>query len=365
MNGEKQVILVTGCSGRIGMRVAEKFQNAPFQVIGLDIVPPPHQYPNFDFIHTDLTSDESVQNAIKTVRQKYGDRISSVIHLAAYYNFSGGKWEMYQKITVDGTARLLRAVQQCQTEQFLFSSTMLVHQPCGIHQKINEDWPMEASWEYPKSKILTEKMMIENHNGVPIVIFRIAGCYDDECHSIPISNQIQRIYEKDFTAYMFPGNLKHGASFLHLDDLADAIWLAVNKRKNLPNEFIALVGEEETMSYDAIQRQISFLLYRKEMRTLSVPKWFAKLGAAILDKISKNAFIKPWMIDLADQNYILDISRIKKTLDWYPKRSLRSTLPLMIAFLKKDPVSFYKANGLKMPNWLCKRLKEECKSCEK
>ena len=147
---------------------------------------------------------------------------------------------------------------------------------------------------------------------------------------------------------MFPGDITHGASFLHLEDLADAIFLAVQKRKELPKEFIALVGEEEVLSYDYLQRTINKLLFGKELKTTRIPKWFAKFGAWVQCHIpGKESFIRPWMIDFADDNYDIDISRIKKALLWQPKRSLRNTLPIMIENLKQDPEAWYKMNGIK------------------
>jgi nucleoside-diphosphate-sugar epimerase len=225
---------------------------------------------------------------------------------------------------------------------------MLVHAPQNPPIKITEESPRKASWEYPKSKILTEDLLVQKHGNIPLVILRIAGCYDDDCHSIPISNQIERIYDRSFERFLFPGDITHGASFLHLEDLADVIFEAIQKRKDLPKEFIALVGEEEVLSYDYLQRNINKQLFGKELKTMRVPKWFAKFGAWIQCHIpGYKSFIRPWMIDLADDNYDIDISRIKKALQWKPKRSLRSSLRVMIESLQKDPERWFKLNGLK------------------
>lgn len=51
-----------------------------------------------------MESDESVQTALKRVRYAYGERIASVIHLAAYYDFSGEPSPKYESVTVRGTA---------------------------------------------------------------------------------------------------------------------------------------------------------------------------------------------------------------------------------------------------------------------
>ena len=58
------------------------------------------------------------------------------------------------------------------------------------------------------------------------------------------------------------------------------------------------------------------------------------------------AFIKPWMIDLADDHFEMDSSKTKKLHGWQPKHGLRDTLPRMIKNLKDNPEQFYKENKL-------------------
>jgi nucleoside-diphosphate-sugar epimerase len=60
-------------------------------------------------------------------------------------------------------------------------------------------------------------------------------------------------------------------------------------------------------------------------------------------------FIRPWMIDRANDHYALDITRARTLLGWEPTRSLRETIPKMIAALKADPVAWYRENDLESP----------------
>lgn len=346
---EKSVILVTGCSGRIGSYVMDKFKDSSYHLVGLDIVPPKQPPANFTYIQMDVSSDSSVNQAFQQIQQQFGTRIASVIHLAAYYNFTGGRWELYESITVQGTRRLLDNLQKFQVEQFIFSSTMLVHEPRNPPEKITENTPLSPSWEYPRSKIETEKMIREHHGSIPFVILRIAGCYDNECHSIPISNQIQRIYENQFASHVLPGDIHHGTTFLHLDDMADLVFFIVQRRHELPQELVLLVGEEETLTYDQIQNQVSQLIRGKNLKTYRIPKPFAKIGAWIQDHVMKDSFIKPWMIDFADDNYDLDLTKLHKTLGWKAKHTLSQTLPMIIKNLKANPLKWYEENKLTPP----------------
>jgi nucleoside-diphosphate-sugar epimerase len=83
-----------------------------------------------------------------------------VIHLAAYYDFSGEPSPLYRTLTVEGTRRLLRALQQFKVEQFVFSSTLLVMKPVE-QDEVNTERSVteneEEMWDYPRSKIEAER----------------------------------------------------------------------------------------------------------------------------------------------------------------------------------------------------------------
>lgn len=357
---KKEVIIVTGSCGRIGTNVVKKL-GAKYKIIGFELLKAIYAHENEELVPVDLSSDESVHQAFHHIRYFYGNKIASVIHLAAYYSFDESESDKYDQITVEGTRRLLKALKEFEVEQFIFSSTMLVHEPCIPGRVITEASPVKPKWAYPLSKVKTEKLIHELKGNMPTVILRISGVYDDKCHSIPIGQQIKRIFEKQLESRLFAGAISHGASFMHMDDLVDAIAKAVHLRHSLPKELTLLLGEDKTLSYDQMQRHISRLLFGKEFKTLSIPKFLAIVGAWVqchLPFIPK-PFIKPWMISLADDHYALDISKARKYLDWSPHHSIETTLPKMIEILKRDPVRWYQDNHLPLPSSLKKSLHSE------
>jgi nucleoside-diphosphate-sugar epimerase/osmotically-inducible protein OsmY len=352
METQKETVLVTGSSGLIGSAIVERLAGR-YHVVGFDVVPPKPPAP-VEFLKVDLTADASVAGSLEQVRQRHGDRTASVIHLAAFYDFSGEPSPKYEEITVRGTQRLLRELKRFTVEQFVFSSTMLVHAPCEPGQQINEDWPLEPKWPYPESKVRTEELLRAEHGEIPLLILRMAGVYDDRGHSIPIAHQIQRINERTPTSRLFSGDITHGQPYLHLEDLVDALERAVERRRELPAEATLLLGEPETMSYDELQRELGHLIHGaegEEWCTLEVPKPLAKAGTWLQDLLpGQEPFIKPWMIDIADDHYALDITRARTLLGWEPKHSLRETLPKVVAALKADPQQWYQANKLEPPS---------------
>lgn len=347
-----EVVIVTGSSGFIGSAVIRRLARH-FRMVGFDRDGPPYPPPQAECVAVDLTSDGSVQAAFERVRYGYGRHIAAVIHLAAYYDFSGEPSPLYEEITVEGTGRLLRALQASEVDQFVFSSTMLVHSPCEPGERIDETWPLDPKWDYPRSKVATEDLIRRNRGAIPAVSLRIAGVYDDLCHSIPLANQIQRIYERTITSKVFPGDISRGQAFVHLDDVVEAIVRTVDRRHTLADAETFLIGEPDTMSYDELQRAFGGLIHGEEWETREIPKAVAKAGAWLEDQIpGADSFIKPWMIDLADDHYALDIDRAGRMLEWVPQRRLRQTIPAMVASLRADPLRFYETNKLEAPSWL-------------
>jgi len=354
MNKQEETILITGSSGRIGYPLAKRLAES-FNVVGFDRRAPSHPPPSAECLYVDLTIEESLRRGLEAIREMHGNRIASVIHLAAYYDFSGAPSPLYDEITVRGTERLLRMLQDFEVEQFIFSSTDLVHTPSKPGKRINEKSKLEPKWAYPESKVATEKVIHAERGKIPAVILRIAGVYDDLCHSIPLGQQIQRIYERDITAYIFPGDVSAGRqAFVHNEDVIDSILLAIARRQELPSEVTLLIGEPDSPSYDDLQRAFGRLIHDAEWKTRAIPPLFAKLGAQVQDTLPLNrpSFIKPWMVDLADDNIELDIARAQTVLGWEPKHSISKTLSKMIPALKADPLTWYRENELKAPLWL-------------
>ena len=353
MNEQKRTILITGTSGRIGYPLAKRLAES-FNVVGFDRRAPSHPPPSAECLYVDLTSETSTQRGLEAIRELHGNRLAAVIHLAAYYDFLRPTSPLYDEITVQGTARLLRRLQDFEVEQFIFSSTELVHAPSKPGQRLNEDSPLDPQWGYPKSKVETEKVIHAGRGKIPAVILRIAGVYDDLCNSIPLAHQMQRMYERDITAYFFPGDVSQGRqAFVHNDDVLDAILRAVERRHELPPEVTLLIGEPESPSFDELQRDFGRLIHGGAAKIFRVPRWFAKFGAVAQERLlGRPSFIKAWMVDFAADNFELDITRARAILDWTPKHALRETLPQMVAAQLADPVAFYRENDLTPPLWL-------------
>lgn len=357
MATEKPIVLITGSDGRIGKALSAEL-GADYTVVGFTR----KCGGNPDCISVDITSDEAVANACRQFRERYGERIASVIHLAAYYDFTGEPSPLYEEVNVKGTQRLLQALKSFQVEQFVYASTMLVHAPTEPGFPINEDWRLEPKWVYPRSKLAAEKVVREQRGDMPAVLLRIAGVYTEYCELPSLAFQIQRIYERQMLSHVFPGDMSHGQALVALDDVAWAFRRVVERRSALPRESALLIGEPITESYQALQNLIGRLVHGEPWETREIPKTVAAAGAwlqnkaedVIPDTIDRGIepFVKPFMVEIADDHYELDITRANEQLGWQPQQMLRRSLPGMIGKLWQDPVQWYRRNKIPLPVWL-------------
>ena len=136
-----------------------------------------------------------------------------------------------------------------------------------------------------------------------------------------------------------------------MEDLVDCVEKTVTLRAKLDEYEVFLIAEPEVISYGELQDLLGEQIHGTEWPTIRIPKVVAKAGAWAKEKMAgetETVFIKPWMIELADDHYPVAIEHARARLVWEPKRSLRRTLPVMVERLKQDPEQWYKRHGLKL-----------------
>lgn len=358
-SAQMPLVVITGASGNIGTALTRALRKH-FQVIGLDR---PGGNSLEGTYSVDLTSCQSVQSTFDQIAQNKGRHIAAVVHLAAYFDFTGEESALYQTVNVDGTRHLLQVLQQFTVERFIYSSTMLVHKPGKPGNKIDETTPIEPGWAYPKSKAAAEAIIRQEAGKIPYTILRLAGIYDEHTSVPTLAQQIARIYERSIKAKLYAGDTHAGQAFLHKADMIDAFQRTIEQRNELPAAHSLLIGEEQCLSYESLQNRIGELLHgEQEWKTFNVPEPIAKAGAWLEEKTEplvpddfdkgEKPFIRPFMIDMASDHYELDIRRAKEQLHWYPRHSLDDTLSELIANLKANPAKWYADNKITPPDWL-------------
>lgn len=359
-DNSKPLILITGAGGNIGSRLAQALL-ANYRVVGLDRQAVQQPYPIFA---VDLASADSIALALRQVRDACGDEIASVVHLAAFFHFEDEEHPLYEQVNVQGTRELLVQLQRSfRVGQFVYASTMLVHRACQPGQRIDETQPLEPRWAYPRSKARAEGAMWEARGAIPCVALRLAGVYDERAMVPSLAHQIARVYEREMQSHFYAGSLLVGQAMLHRDDMIASFRRTIEARDRLPAQTQLLIGEADAIGYEALQDELGYLIHgARDWPTLRLPKPVAAAGAwaqarmepvvpDVLDDGEK-PFIRPFMVELADDHYALDTRRARAEIGWEPRHRLKDVLPAMVAQLKADPLAWYAAHGMTPPAWM-------------
>jgi nucleoside-diphosphate-sugar epimerase len=355
---DRPIVLITGAGGNLGRTLAVAL-SGDYRIVGLDRTAEGGDCPIFA---ADFTNAAAVELAMTRVRERFGTRIASVIHLVAYFDQTGEDNPLYHSVNVEGTRNLLRALQPFEVEQFVYASTMLVHAPCRPGEHINEEQPFDPAYAYPQSKVEAEKVIAAEHGHIPYVILRLAGVYDEKDLIPTLAQQIARIHGREFQSVMYAGSPLTGQSLLHKEDMVSAFRRTVDRRAELPSGTAILIGEPDPMSYDALQDEIGYLIHGVEdWPTLRLPRSLAAVGAWALGKLEpvipdaidlgEEPPIRPYMALMGNDHYALDIRRARQLLGWEPQHRLKDDLPNIIAELKRDPIAWYRRHQIEPQPW--------------
>ncbi len=355
----RPLVLITGAAGNLGQTLALSLGDS-YRVVGLDRKARPTPFP---ILQADFASAASIELALHRLRDAFGARIASVVHLVAYFDFSNADDPRYRSVNVEGTRHLLRALQAFEVEQFVYASTMLVHAPCRPGERIDESHPIDPRWAYPRSKAAAEDVVRQEHGRIPCINLRLAGVYDDQSLVPTMAQQFARIYERDMQSYFYSGSTLVGQAMLHRDDMLDAFRRTIDRRTALPDETAILVGEADAVGYDALQDRLGALMHGvADWPTMQVPKTIAAAGLwaqarlepVIPDAIDKGEapFVRPFMAEMADDHYALDTRLARDLLGWEPHHSFKDELPRLVQSLKDDAPGWYRRNGVTPPHWV-------------
>lgn len=358
---DKPLVVITGAGGNIGRSIARALRDR-YRIVGIEREADAGI--DFPLLEADITDDASMAACFERLAREFGKKIASVIHLIAYFDFSGEDSPLYERVNVDGTRRLLRALRQgFEVEQFVYASTMLVHAPTEPGRTFDESQAIEPRWAYPKSKAAAEDVIRAEHGAIPYVLLRLAGVYDDETSVPTFSHQIARIYERDFQSHLYSGATGAGQAMLHRDDMVDAFVRTVERRRELPPDVAILVGEPLARGYDDLQDRLGRLIHGDaQWETLRIPAPVAAVGAWAQDKAEpvvpdaidqgQRPFIRPFMTRMASDHYGIEIGRAERLLGWHPRHRIADELPAIVENLKRDPAGWYKANKIKPPKFV-------------
>ena len=162
------VVLITGASGYIGRALVDRLSDQ-YRIIGLDRSVA-KDVPGLEASYAiDLADEASVVDALTNVRAAHSNTIAACIHLAAYFDITGEPNPLYTNVNVEGSRRLITALQDFDVEQFIYASSMLVHEPKPLPGvRIDESSPLTCGVETSLPCRLHQEIHMKHRFSLPL-----------------------------------------------------------------------------------------------------------------------------------------------------------------------------------------------------
>lgn len=299
-------ILITGSSGYLGKRLVDRTLEAGHEVVGLDVKPSGLMREGYREIAGDVTDADAVAGAMRDCR--------AVFHIAAApAQFERDEKRMH-RINVEGTANVLAAALERGVEKTVFMSSVEVY---GVEVPVPcpEDAPLNPVCRYGRDKVEGERLCEEYlARGLDITIFRpptINGPGQNEPFLI---DQIKAISRGKAT--LLPGGGRTRLQMVHVDDVAGAVLLALDKRE--------AQGEVMNLGSDDVPtlRELASALYRhagRKEKFISISAALAQAAVRLLSCLGISP-LEPQHLEIALRDYVFDNTRAKEVLGWRPTR---------------------------------------------
>ena len=273
----------------------------------------------------DLTDRDSMLRALKGV--------DAVVHLAAYYTFTGKK-EMYDKVNVQGTSDLLEACKEAGVRRFLYCSSTEAMGPIASPPG-NEDSPLNPQYEYGRSKARAEDLVKASR--LDWTILRPSGIYgpsnvDDVAYYFITSF-------KGFASKFIIGSGNNYIQFVHVKDVVQAFVKALDRPASIRGTYI--ISQARPYTYEEVYRVLANIFQQKEPRW-RVSRPLAKLMMLPIEGFTaligrENFLYRRETVESVTSDRAFLIDRARRDLGYEPKYDLPEGMA--------ETVAWYRENG--------------------
>lgn len=294
--------IVVGGSGFLGGYVTELLSKNDYETIVLDIVPPKSDVSKFFWV--DITKDFDFEFFYDDI----------VIHLAArQYHLKPprkNRQEYFFELNVFGTQKLLEAMARAECKNLIYFSTDMVYGK-PRHLPLKSCHLKNPFGEYGKSKLMSENICEDYRNkGFNISIFRPRMIVGRGRFGILL--KLFWLMDLGLPIPMIGGGT-NSYQMVSVKDCAMAILLCIEHK--IPN-FSLNLGSANPPKVRDLLKEIVWLTGSK---SIVVPTWgkMTKKCLDILGFFGIEIMYKE-QYEIADKEYIVDISEAQRVLGWVP-----------------------------------------------
>ena len=292
-------ILITGAAGFLGQLSIDYFKKR-YKLYLIDKI----FLKQKNFIKIDITDYNQVDKVLKKIKPDI------ILHYASEI-FDTYKKSQININNIDGTLNLVKASKKYKIKKFIFTSTFSIFEK-NYDNLINEIEPISCSNYYGLSKAETERILLSTDKNFNVTIFRCPVIVEkSRAHRLGI---LFEFLKENATLWVL-GSGNNKIQFLSAIDL----FKMTEKSFSLKGKHIFNIGTEKVLTFKEI---FKFLIKKtnSKSKVKHFNKFFGLLLLRILSSLRLINFID-YHNKLLVSNIVMDISRIKKVLNYNPKKS--------------------------------------------
>jgi nucleoside-diphosphate-sugar epimerase len=297
-------ILITGVSGYLGVKIANRLIDNGYEVIGVDINRSPELSDKVVFHTADVRRKDQIRAA-------FTGKIRTVIHAAALVPITK-MYNEYKSVNVQGTQTVAEVSLEFQIPNFVQISSSSVY-------RATSDVPMEPNLglnpiePYGKSKLKAEAIVEETFRGtdVSLAIVRPRTIIGPDRGGI---FELFFSWISEGKPIFTIGKGDKPFQFIHVDDLVDAILMLCQTSAS----GVFNVGTDRYGSLRLVFQDL-ILHARSKSRIIALPKSLT-IGALFFLELMKLSPLTSWHYRTLPRAFHFNISSMKN-LGWSPRFS--------------------------------------------
>jgi len=336
-------MIITGATGFLGSQLVRQLRRE-YRIIALGRRDPVAARapigPGIEWFRVDIADFESLRHVFDRVRELGGARL--LLHMAAYYDFSGEDNPEYHRTNVLGTENLIKLSKPLQLRRFIFASSIAAcpfPRPGGV---VTEMTPPTANVPYGHSKRAGEELMRRYRDSVPSCIVRPAAVFSDWCEYEPLDVFLRTWCSRRAHARVIAGKGSSAVPYLHVLDLLSFFLRVVEKCDELDPAEVLLASPDGATTHLELYRAATEAWFGKPRRPIHISPDLAAAGVRLRELVGRLTmrmpFERSWMVDYIDLKLTVDASQTRRRIDWAPNPSLKvlDSLREMTANLRAD-----------------------------
>ena len=295
----KKKILITGSNGFLG-NLAKEYFIKNYDLVFVDIT----ISNDINFYRADISNFSEIDNVISK------EKPHIILHFASEIFDTHDKKKIY-KTNVDGSENIKKSAIKNNIENLIFTSTFSLFEK-DYDYLISENEPISCKNYYGVTKFEVENILLKSDSNLNISIFRCPIIVDkSRAHRLGVLFE----FLKDDCTLWILGDGSNKLQFVSASDL----FFAIEKSLNLKGKHVYNIGCDRV---ETMRETFQYLINKTGSK--SKIRFFNKtLGLLILKILSSLRLIN--FIDYHNKilvsNIVLDISKIKKELNFIPTKS--------------------------------------------